>query len=194
MVRWYHAIMTAYGFWLPNDPRGSWSDFVASWELYKFGPATKTNVKRSLAHEPHDQTLRLAARKSLRYPPVRFNARQRDLIAQGFEKAIREGGYSVLALCIGHDHSHAIISRHDRTIERIAGHLKGKATMALNDANAHPLSNLRTSSGIPTPWSEGIWSVFINDAVQLRAAIQYVQRHPKKEGLTPAEYDFLTPV
>ncbi len=22
MVLWYHLIMTAYGFWLPNDPRG----------------------------------------------------------------------------------------------------------------------------------------------------------------------------
>ena len=55
MVRWYHLIMTAYGFWLPNDPRGSWSEFVASWELYKFGAATKTNEKRSLARDPHDK-------------------------------------------------------------------------------------------------------------------------------------------
>ena len=33
MVRWYHLIISAYGFWLPNDPRGSWSDFVGAWEL-----------------------------------------------------------------------------------------------------------------------------------------------------------------
>ena len=37
MVRAYHAIFTTYGFWLPNDPRGSWSDFVRSWELFKHG-------------------------------------------------------------------------------------------------------------------------------------------------------------
>lgn len=30
MVEWYHLIMTAYGFWLPNDPRGSWSEFVGA--------------------------------------------------------------------------------------------------------------------------------------------------------------------
>ena len=35
----YHLILTAYGFWLPNDPRGSWSDFVRAWELRRFGPA-----------------------------------------------------------------------------------------------------------------------------------------------------------
>ena len=37
MVRAYHAVFTAYGFWLPNDPRGSWSDFVRSWELFRAG-------------------------------------------------------------------------------------------------------------------------------------------------------------
>ena len=44
MVHAYHAIFGAYGFWLPNDPRGSWTTFVGSWELNPFGPATKTNV------------------------------------------------------------------------------------------------------------------------------------------------------
>ena len=90
MVRWYHAIFTAYGFWLPNDPRGSWSTFVGSWELYKFGPATKTNQRCSLAHEPHNVNERLAAKKALKYPPVRFDACQRDAIAAGIGRACRE--------------------------------------------------------------------------------------------------------
>lgn len=29
-----HIILSAYGFWLPNDPRGPWSDFVGAYELY----------------------------------------------------------------------------------------------------------------------------------------------------------------
>jgi hypothetical protein len=37
MVLAYHLIFSMYGFWLPNDPRGSWSEFVASWELFRFG-------------------------------------------------------------------------------------------------------------------------------------------------------------
>ena len=41
MVIAYHVIYSMYGFWLPNDPRGSWSDFVGSWELFRYGPATK---------------------------------------------------------------------------------------------------------------------------------------------------------
>ena len=64
MVRWYHLIVTGYGFWLPNDPRGSWTDFVGSWEIYKFGTGTKTTETRSLAHDPHDVELRLAAKRA----------------------------------------------------------------------------------------------------------------------------------
>jgi len=30
MVIGFHVILTAYGFWLPNDPRGSWSEFVGA--------------------------------------------------------------------------------------------------------------------------------------------------------------------
>ena len=31
MILGFHVVFGAYGFWLPNDPRGSWSDFVGSW-------------------------------------------------------------------------------------------------------------------------------------------------------------------
>ncbi|HUQ68642.1 MAG TPA: hypothetical protein VM165_03905, partial [Planctomycetaceae bacterium] len=71
-----HVIFGAYGFWLPNDPRGSWSDFVGAWELLRYGRATKTDVRASVAGAFHDQTRRLAAKKALKYPPVVFNALQ----------------------------------------------------------------------------------------------------------------------
>ena len=32
MVHGYHLILPMYGFWLPNDPRGSWSEYVRRWE------------------------------------------------------------------------------------------------------------------------------------------------------------------
>ena len=195
MVRWYHLIMTAYGFWLPNDPRGSWSDFVWAWELRKFGAATKTNEKRSLAHDPHDRTVRMAAKQALKFPPVRFDQLQRGAIVDGFAAAVRERGYILHAGCVGHDHAHFVIARHERSIEQVAKHLKSKATMSLTRAGIHPLRNYATPTGAaPTPWAEGIWSVFINDDEQLAAAIAYVERHPEKEGLPSQAWDFLVPV
>lgn len=55
MIVGYHVIWGTYGFWLPNDPRGSWSGFVGSWELFRYGPATKTVERRSLAYRAHDR-------------------------------------------------------------------------------------------------------------------------------------------
>jgi hypothetical protein len=88
----------------------------------------------------------------------------------------------------------AIIDRHERTIEQIARHLKSKATMALTRAGIHPLVQYRKKDGtFPTPWSEGIWSVFVNNESQLGAAIKYVERHPVKEGLPPRHWPFVKP-
>jgi hypothetical protein len=67
MIAGFHVIWSAYGFWLPNDPRGSWSDFVGAWDLFRAGGrATKTTETRSLAKRPHDRAQRLATKQALR--------------------------------------------------------------------------------------------------------------------------------
>src|SRR4029079_1330281 len=80
----YHVIYGMYGFWLPNDPRGSWSDFVGSWNLFRYGPATKTTARRSLADRPHDHDWRTAPKKALKYPAVVLNGLQARAVALGF--------------------------------------------------------------------------------------------------------------
>jgi hypothetical protein len=102
MVLAYHVICTAYGFWLPNDPRGSWSDFVGAWELFRFGRATKVDTRKSVARVPHDRTLRLKAKRSLKYKPVRFTGAQARAIGIGFGQAVTEGNYVVHACAILH--------------------------------------------------------------------------------------------
>jgi REP element-mobilizing transposase RayT len=189
----FHLIISAYGFWLPNDPRGSWSDFVASWELYKFGPATKTNERRAHAHAPHDDNLRKLARQALKYPPVRFDDLQRNAVARGFAQASRDADYSVAACCVGFDHAHLVINKNPREMTVIAGHLKSAATRSLTDSGLHPLiGHTGKRGGLPTPWSEGCWKVFIDDEPQRQSAIAYVQRHPRKEGLPDQPWEFLT--
>ena len=63
MIVGYHVIFSAYGFWLPNDPRGSWSEFVGAWELVLAGGrTTKTDERCSLARRPHDRKRRLTGK------------------------------------------------------------------------------------------------------------------------------------
>ena len=70
MIHAYHVIFGAYGFWLPNDPRGSWSDFVGSWELLRFGKTTRQFERNKIDVEQWVQWRRLAG-AALNFPPSR---------------------------------------------------------------------------------------------------------------------------
>ena len=83
MVIAYHAIWSAYGFWLPNEQRGSWSTEVWAPNLRQFGPATKTTERRSLANRPFDPALRREIRDALKHPPVRFSANRSTALRAG---------------------------------------------------------------------------------------------------------------
>lgn len=141
MVIAHHLIFTAYGFWLPNDPRGSWSDFVRNWELYWYGGASKVTTRLSLAQDTHDRTLRHVQKTALRYDPVRFTDAQIHCVARGFARAVNESGYQFLACSIMPEHVHIVVRRHRNPGERIIGHLKTRATQQLIDELLHPFLN-----------------------------------------------------
>ncbi|MBN2580692.1 MAG: transposase [Pirellulales bacterium] len=194
MILAYHAIFTTYGFWLPNDPRGSWSDFVGSWEIYHFGKATKTTTRRSVAAAAHDSQLRVATKKVLKYPPVQFNGRQALAVSKGFTAAIEESGYQILACSILPDHVHVVVRRCHRLIEKIVRHLKSKATAQLNRENLHPLADYTTDRGSPpTPWAEKCWKCYLNTSSDILRAIRYVETNPVKEGKRRQRWSFVVP-
>lgn len=190
----YHFIFSAYGFWLPNDPRGSWSETVREFELRKFGPATKVQTTRSVAARPHDYKLRLAAKKSLRYPPVRLTGQQALLIAKGFGDAQAQHAYVIHALAILPDHVHLVMLNYIHDIDKIAAHLKAKATSKLNAHGAHPLaSHISPSGRISSPWARNYWCPFIFDEQHYLKAIAYVEQNPVNAGLRPQRWSIVTP-
>src|SRR3954466_16424088 len=126
MILGSHVIFGAYGFWLPNDPRGSWSDFVGSWELRRYGPATKTDETRSLAARAHDQNQRLQAKLALRYPPVEFTGIQARAIGRGFAEYVERSGLTVWACAILPDHVHLVLARFRLDVEQVVIQLKGE--------------------------------------------------------------------
>ena len=143
MVLAFHAIFACYGFWLPNEERGSWSDEVWAKHLRPFGPATKTNERHSLANQPFDREKRKEARGSLLYPPVRFNGLQARAVARGFASIVERIGLVVYACSIMPDHVHLVFARHPATVEEIVGFLKRAATRELTREGLHPLAQYR---------------------------------------------------
>jgi REP element-mobilizing transposase RayT len=195
MVLAYHLIFTAYGFWLPNDPRGSWSGFVRCWELYWYGDATKVTTTASLARRPHDQSLRRLQKTALRYDPVRFNAQQIVSVARGFARAIEESAYVVYACSILPEHVHLVVRRHHQNLsERIIGHLKARATQQLLAEGLHPFQNVKTPTGtVPPAWARRGWHVYLDDVDDIRRAIPYVEDNPTKQGAPRQRWPFVTP-
>src|SRR4029453_189774 len=96
-----HVIFGAFGFWLPNDPRGSWTDFVGAWELFRYGgPATKVSDYRSYAHDPHHRRFRQEMERRLKYRPVVLTGEQALSVAKGFANVARSSGYHIYACCV----------------------------------------------------------------------------------------------
>ncbi|MEX0653052.1 MAG: transposase [Phycisphaeraceae bacterium] len=189
-----HAILSAYGFWLPNDERGSWSDFVGSYELHHFGPATKVDTRQSLARRPFDRHRRDRMKRTLKYPPVVFTGEQARAVARGFADYARRSALVIHACAVLPEHVHLVFVPHHLAIERTIEQLKVAATRQLNEEDLHPLTHERERHGRPpTPWARGQWTVYLNKPAEVRRAIRYVENNPLKEGKPRQHWSFVTP-
>lgn len=194
MVRGYHVIFTAYGFWLPNDPRGSGSVCVRVEELRQFGPATKVTTRRSVARKPHDVRRRLAAKAELTYPPVTFSGIQARAIGRGFEEYVTQSGVTVWACSILPAHVHLVLARYRYNAETMVTQFKAAATRQLLAEGLHPLAAYREEGGpLPHCWGKGRRKVFLNDDADILRSIRYVEENPLREGKPAQRWRFVTP-
>ncbi len=187
----FHGIFTAYGFWLPNDPRGSWSDWVASWDLYRWGgPAMKVTTRPSVAGAQHDALGRRAVKLALKRHSVQFTGLQARAVGRGFAAAIAKSGHRLLACAILPEHVHVVVRASRHTPARVIGHLKREAGLALVAEDLHPFQQFRGKT-LPSCWAENSWRVFLDGAADLRRAIRYVEANPEKEGKRRQRWSFV---
>jgi hypothetical protein len=195
MLQGFHLVCSAYGFWLPNEERGSGSDFVRSEALTKFGPANPVTHRRSVARKPFDPIIREMARASLKYEPVRFNVAQIQSIARGFEKELSQYCAAVVFACaIMRDHFHLVTGPCRYDVRRFAGRLKGAATKQLLASGLHPFQRIVLPDGShPSPWSVKPWVVYCYSVEDMLRDIPYVERNPVKAGLGQQNWSFVAP-
>jgi hypothetical protein len=142
-VRAFHLILTCYGFWLPNDPRGSGSTMVWSELLRDFGPPTYVDSKASVVKRAHDADLRRAAKRALKHPPVRFTGVQARAVARGFRLELAKQNVDCFACAIMHDHAHLVVTRPSGSIEDLAVDPKAASVHELFEEGIHPLQAVR---------------------------------------------------
>jgi REP element-mobilizing transposase RayT len=193
MIVGYYIIFGAYGFWLPNDPRGSWSDFVGSWDLYRYGKTTKTTDRINMAYKEHNAAERLEAKKLLKYPAVQFTGIQARAIARGIGNYAKKRELEVWSCAILPDHVHVVTAITPIGAEQLATQLKSHATKQLIKEDIHPLSRFPAKNDRPPKcFQRGEWKVFL-DPDDIENAIQYVQENPIKEGKKQQHWNFVVP-
>jgi len=189
----YHVVFSAYGFWLPNDPRGSWSEKVWAPNLVRFGPPIPAATRRSVAAAPHDATLRLAAKAALLYPPVYFDAPQIECIAKGIGDEVRKYDLPVYAAALMPDHVHMVFARKAQKAEAWVGYFKRAASRLLRELGLHPFAERpRDDGSLPTPWAEGGWRVYLHADEEVIRTIRYIEENPINAGLPRQQWDFVT--
>ncbi len=128
MVVGFHLVWTAYGWWLPNDPRGSWSEEV---RVEAIGALGEAHYGRKLTQPKSEELRRFyeQARDVLKHPLLSLTDEQIPLVGASFEKVIAERKYTCYACAIMPDHVHLLIRKHagpsgtsSRTRSRRAGH------------------------------------------------------------------------
>ena len=183
-----HIVFGCYGFWPPNDPRGSWSTYVGSRKLYHFaGPATKVDTTHSRAHDEHDVQFRLDIKNALKYPAVVLTGRQALAATHGFQIAVDESQIVIFACSIMPNHVHLVVQTHTKSFTGIVAHLKSRATKQMNHENQRPLD------GVRSPWARGHWEVWLDTDAEVFSAIDYVEQNPIRDGLKPQRWPFVVP-
>ena len=172
-----HLVWGCYGFWLPNDPRGSWSRYVGSRAVYDVGgEATTVNGTRSYAKDRHDRGRRVSTKAALKDPPVRLTGVQAKEAALGLLAAAADIGLPVHALCVMPDHLHAVVTNLGEDAKLMIKRLKAGATMRMNAAGPAPRPGA-------TPWVRGGWFVPLFGDDDVRRAVRYVEDNPAEIGL-----------
>lgn len=195
MVLGYHVVFCTYGFWLPNDPRGSASLYVGSGALYRVGgKATRDGWVGAGPNTPHNFAARLIAKRALKYPPVELSGRQARAVGVGFARTAVQLDMRVWACAILPGHVHLVLARHELAVEEHLKQMRQAAIERLIEERLHPFAKSNVArSRIPTIWAKGEWKVFLNTVEDIRGAIEYVERNPIEAGLSPQKWSFVSP-
>jgi REP element-mobilizing transposase RayT len=194
-MRGMHLIFSTYGFWLPNDPRGSGSTRVRAQHIYEAGgEATKVHTTYSVANRPHDMRLRRAAKEALKYPAVESTGMQARAVGRGIAAICPKVGLVVHACAILPDHVHVVVAAHRLGGDEVIECLKRASTRGMNKEGLHPLQAFPRANGrLPSPWAGGGWKVYLDTPAEMRSRIRYVEQNPVRAGFPPQRWSFVVP-
>src|SRR5882724_1942840 len=118
----YHIMWTLYGWWLPNDPRGSTSRTIRNDLITELGDV-HFGRKRIQPAGKDIRTFYDQAAAVLKHPLLSFAPDEFSIVADAVGDAIGSCKYTCYACAIMPDHVHLLIRKHrdlaEQMIEKI---------------------------------------------------------------------------
>jgi REP element-mobilizing transposase RayT len=179
----HHLIWTAYGCWLPNDPRGSGSKEVCSDVLAQLG---ELHFGRKTIQPPRDEVRQFYQRAAqvLQHPLRTFDEAARAEIGLAFGQVIEEQHYTCYACAILPDHVHVLIRKHKHQAEEMIEVLKEASRAHLRATSHRPEDH-------PTWLTRGGWKIFLEHPDEVRRTIKYIERNPLPLRLSEQHWPFV---
>jgi REP element-mobilizing transposase RayT len=182
LVAGFHLIWTPYGWWLPNDPRGSSSHEIRVERIAELGELHQgRKPDRILSAELRAFYEKAAA--TLQHELLTFTESDISLIAQGLRCAVTNQRYTCYACAIMPDHIHMLIRKHKHHGETMIEHLQEASREALLGAGRRRLDH--------PVWGGPGWKRFLYTQDDVRRVIRYIEDNPRKAGLRTQRWDFV---
>ena len=184
MVIAHHLILTGYGHWLPNDPRGSTSREVVAGKLWGLG---ELHEGRQFPQPPR-QTLKpfhSDAQPQLEHPVLWFDAAKRQLIADAFAQTMQDRRYTCFACAILSNHAHLVLRKHRDRAETMIDHLRSDCALRLR--------RLADVPDIHPVWNTGHYKKFLFTPTGITRTVAYIRNNPARERIPEQNFPFVTP-
>ncbi len=178
----YHLMWTGYGWWLPNDPRGSMSHDVARDPIAALGELyygrRKIQPASSVIRE-----FRKHAEEVLKFSLIKIGKKETAEISEAFAETIIEQKYTCYACAIMPDHVHMLIRKHKNTAEQMIADFQESSRLRLRNAGLFPSEH--------PVWGGPGWKVFLDHPDEVRRTIRYIEENPVKWKLPRQRWLFV---
>jgi REP element-mobilizing transposase RayT len=184
MIIGYHLIWTAYGWWLPNDPRGSSSHEIRVERVADLG---ELHHGRKIIQPPSAEIRRFyeQARRVLKHGLLTFDDDAILLIGQSLGRVVRDKGYTCYAGAVMPDHVHMLIRRHRDHGETMITYFRDASRADLIAAGKRPPEH--------PVWGGPGWNVFQETRDDMERTVRYVRDNPLKLHRPEQVWAFVRP-
>lgn len=183
MVMAYHLIWTVYGWWLPNDPRGSTSHEIRVEKLKDLGPI---HYERKPVQPSREELRRFheEAQDRLAHQVMEFTDEEIELVGKSLGKVIGEERYTCYRCAIMPEHVHVLMRRHRDKAEVMIEKFQEESRRALTEEKRR---------GVLHPvWGGPGWKVFLSSRADIVRVEKYIRENPIKAGRPEQNWDSVT--